>query len=254
MTARFSPELLAPRRSSQSSVARAESASESIAHALPPSASCDVLPVLPVGAGTDGIASLAADEDIYVPESYESNYAYPLIVWLVPPEGAELRLHRLMPMISERNYFGVAMPCRDVAEIEERLPLLFGRLRQQYRLHTERVFLAGIGASGTDALVTSLSHPHWFGGIAALSARWPETPQLLRRFSELRGKRVFLGVDSGESASVIADALYAQQLLWSAGMQVSAFASPAGADRLPSLLREIDRWIMQTIEQPEMVC
>ena len=37
-------------------------------------------------------------------------------------------------------------------------------------------------------------------------------------------------------------------------MQVSAVASPAGADSQLSLLREIDRWIMQAIEQPELVC
>jgi len=57
-----------------------------------------------------------------------------------------------------------------------------------------------------------------------------------------------------KAPQIVADALYAQQLLWSAGLQVSAVASPTGADSQRSLLREIDRWIMQAIEQPELVC
>jgi len=45
-----------------------------------------------------------------------------------------------------------------------------------------------------------------------------------------------------------------QQLLWSAGMHVTALAAPPGRDTDHCLLREVDRWIMQGIEQPEPVC
>jgi phospholipase/carboxylesterase len=251
MTARFSSESL---EIGQSCASRAESACEAIAHELVPEKSCEVLPERPVNAVAEVFVSTADADDVYVPENYEPNYAYPLIVWLSPSTGGANPLRQLMPVISDRNYFGVALPYVDPAEIDETLPALFASLRRTYRLHTERVYLAGVGAAGTHALVAGLSQPDRYGGIVALSARWPDAPQLLRRFGELRGKRVLIGVDAGESASVIADALYAQQLLWSAGMHVSAVASPVGPDSRRSLLREIDRWIMQAIGQPELVC
>jgi phospholipase/carboxylesterase len=251
MTARFSPESLASR---QSCASRAEAISDAIADELLPAETCELVPESPADAVAGTLVSTTESDEVYVPENYEPNYAYPLIVWLSPSTGGANRLRQLMPVISERNYFGVSLPYIDPTELDESLPALFSRLRRKYHLHTERVYLAGIGAAGTQALATGLSQPDWFGGIAALSARWPEAPQLLQRFGDLRGKRVFVGVDAGESASVVADALYAQQLLWSAGMQVSAVASPTGTDSQRSLLREIDRWIMQAIEQPELVC
>jgi phospholipase/carboxylesterase len=211
------------------------------------------MPALPVRAGAERAISATDDEEVYVPESYEPNYAYPLIVWLAPSNAAPIGLHRLMSTISERNYFGVALPYRNPDELQDNLPALFTRLRRKYHLHTERVFLAGIGPAGTQALVTGLTQPDWFGGIAALSAGWPDSPRLLRQIHELRGKHVLIGVDAAESASVIADALYSQQLLWSAGMHVAAVAA-GGPDSQRSLLREMDRWIMQTIDQPELVC
>src|SRR5262249_37366203 len=144
------------------------------------SAPCQVLPVLPIRAGTETSDSAADDSQIYIPTSYEPNYAYPLIVWLAPSNGAQIRLHSLMSMISERKSCGVSVASCEPDEIEENLPVLFARLRRKYRLHTERVFLAGVGAAGAQALVTGLNQPDWFGGIAAFSARWPETPRLLR--------------------------------------------------------------------------
>jgi len=193
-------------------------------------------------------------DELYIPESYEPNYAYPLIAWLSPPGGANGRLHKLMPMISERNYFGVSVPVVEQEGIEQQLFDTFIRLRRRYHLHTERVYLLGFGAAGTQALEIGLSHPAWFAGVAAISARCPDSPRLLRCYDDLRGKRVLLGIDEKGTAPIVADCLYMQQLFWSAGMQVAALASSAGSDSRRSLLREIDRWVMQAIEQPELVC
>jgi predicted esterase len=164
------------------------------------------------------------------------------------------RLHRLMKIVSERNYFGVSVPVIDGDTVEEHLFETFVRLRCRYHLHTERVYLLGFGDAGTQALRTALRRPAWFAGVAAISARWPESPQLLAQYDELRGKRVLLGIGEADSAAIVSDALYMQQLLWSAGMHVTALAASAGGDTDHCLLREVDRWIMQGIEQPELVC
>jgi phospholipase/carboxylesterase len=221
---------------------------------LLPSAGCEALlldtPDSPVN--TDA-PPVDADE-LFVPDHYEPNYAYPLLVWLAPPTGLNGRLQRLMRRISERNYFGVSVAVHDPERIEEELFETFVGLRRRYRLHTERVYLLGSGTSGTQALLTGLSQPAWFGGIAAFSARWPETPRLLAQYDELRGKRVLLGIDDADNPPIVSDALYMQQLLWSAGMHVTALSASVGREPGPSLLREIDRWIMQAVEQPELVC
>jgi phospholipase/carboxylesterase len=221
---------------------------------LLPSAGCEAI----IGAGPDepapaGLPSLDVDE-IFVPVHYEPNYAYPLIVWLAPTAGSNGRLKTVMRSISERNYFGVSVPMTDPAHVEQDLRETFVRLRRRYHLHTERVYLLGFGNEGTQALEIGLRLPGWFAGMAALSARCPETPRLLARYDELRGKRVLLGFGEKESAAVVADALYMRQLLWSAGMHVTALAASTGQDGNRGLLREIDRWIMQAIEQPELVC
>src|SRR5262249_13361213 len=113
--------------------------------------------------------ALEADE-IYVPDPYEPNYAYPLIVWLSPHTAPRPRLQRLMQTVSERNYFGVTVPVVDGEMIEEQLFETFSRLRRRYHLHTERVYLLGFGDFGTQALKVALSRPAWFAGVAAISA------------------------------------------------------------------------------------
>jgi len=221
---------------------------------LSPSAGYDVLTTHVLDdAARCGISTIDSDE-VFIPENYEANYAYPLLVWLTSPAQPKMRLSMLMQMVSERNYFGVSVPVADSDQIETQLFETFGRLRRRFHLNTERVYLIGFGESGSQALETGLSQPGWFGGVAALSAGWPERPHLLARFRELRGKRVLLGIDDRDGVSIVSDVLYAQQLLRSAGMHVTALASGAGPERYRSLLRELDRWVMQGIEQPELVC
>ncbi len=251
MTARFSSQSF---KHVPSPVHHRETAPDEFAPGLVVSAEC----ALP--AHCPPVVSVATDsgprdvEEVYVPEHYEPNYAYPLIAWLSPPTAPRGKLRRLMRMISERNYFGVSVPVTDPDLVEEQLFETFGRLRRRYHLHTERVYLLGFGESGTQALATGLSQPAWFAGLAAISARWPETPRLLSRYHELRGRHVLLGVEETDQAPVVSDVLYMQQLLWSAGMQVTAWAASSGNEPERSLLREVDRWIMQTIARPELVC
>ncbi len=124
----------------------------------------------------------AGNDEVFVPDHYEPNYAYPLLIWLQttgwPPRGFD----RIMRMVSERNYFGVALPVVDADCMEEQLQETFARLRRRFHLHTERVFLVGIGEAGTQALSIGLTRPDWFGGVAAFSSPWPTAMRLLARY------------------------------------------------------------------------
>ncbi|HTU26025.1 MAG TPA: hypothetical protein VMF30_11540 [Pirellulales bacterium] len=48
-----------------------------------------------------------AARTLFAPLHYESNYAYPLIVWLHGPNDDERQLKRVMPFVSLRNYVAV---------------------------------------------------------------------------------------------------------------------------------------------------
>ena len=192
-------------------------------------------------------------DDVFVPDHYESNYAYPLLVWLQTTTWPRAGFERIMRMVSERNYIGVALPIAAADRIQEQLQETVARLRRRFHLHTERVFLVGIGEAGTQALATGLSQPDWFGGVAALSSAWPATPRLLARYEELRRKRVLLAVDDRDDETLVDGVERARKLLWTAGMHVTRISCSNAGKTCPGLFRELDRWLMQAIEQPELV-
>lgn len=207
-----------------------------------------------VSAAVPIVEEAASIDEIFIPDHYEANYAYPLLVWLQTTRWPRAGFERIMRMVSDRNYFGVALPVVDADRVEEQLQATFARLRRRYRLHTERVFLVGIGEAGTQALATGLRRPDWFGGVAAISSPWPTASRLLARYDELRGKRVLLGVDDRDDEALVAGVERAQKLLWTAGMHVTTVSCSNGGETCAGLFRELDRWVMQSFEQPELVC
>ncbi len=201
----------------------------------------------PAAEANDG----AESDDAYVPDHYEPNYAYPLIAWLHTEAPRRALWKRLMRQISERNYVGASIVLDDPEQDEEQIFEAVARLRRRFHLHTERVYLLGFEDAGTRALRLAFKRPEWFGGVAAISARFPKIARPLARFEALRGRRVLLGLDERDSGALTADVQRTRRLLWSAGMQVTCCMS-SGGDRHAALFREIDRWIMQGIEQPEV--
>ncbi len=52
----------------------------------------------------------------FAPQHYESNYAYPLFIWLHGSGDDENHLKRVMPLVSMRNYVGASL--RGTVEVE----------------------------------------------------------------------------------------------------------------------------------------
>lgn len=197
-------------------------------------------------------ATPATADEVYIPDHYEPNYPYPLMVWIVPESAPRGILKPLMRRISERNSCGVVIRATGPGLLEDRLMATVARMRRRYHIHSERVYLAGSGELATRALALGLSRPEWFGGIIALSPQLPLGQRPLSQFDALRGKRVFLAACDNDRRQV-GEIEALQKLLWSAGLSVRACAceSPEPDDR--GLLREIDRWMIQAIEEAASV-
>jgi phospholipase/carboxylesterase len=201
---------------------------------------------------------------IFVPENYEPNYAYPLIVWLHNAGRNEHELAEIVPHISTRNYIGLALrgtvqqsenddgrhgwsrslQIRDA--FEQELHSAVCNLRQEYHIHSERIFLMGAGDGGTAAWDLFLNRPEWFGGAAVLNGAFPWRDRPLRQFHQLRGKSVFLATKTKKRRTV-REMERAGRLLYTAGLEVAVRRYRSASGQSPAILRNIDRWIMETI-------
>ncbi|HXY35267.1 MAG TPA: hypothetical protein VEI07_13635 [Planctomycetaceae bacterium] len=200
---------------------------------------------------------------VFVPENYEPNYAYPLVVWLHESGKSERDIVEVLPMISMRNYLGLALrgTARTNGEspdgfgwshtrhagfaFEERLHASVRQMRRDFHVHTERVFLVGAGEGGTMAWDLFLARPQWFAGIAALGGRFPWGRRPLRQFRTLCGKHALIAGDGQKASSAQAERV--GRLLYAAGMEVAVRVPPCGRASSRPLLRQVDRWIMRAI-------
>jgi len=221
--------------------------------------------LLTAPAAPEAISALApvAVPSVYIPEYYEPNYAYPLVVWVQSADASVHQLQHVMPVISNRNYFGLAVRADvpsggtaadvDLIEWEKQVAAQVRQLRSEYNIHSERIVLAGFGAGGTLALRLGLCRPEWFAGVATLGSRFPTNPHLLRRYRDLRGKRVLLGVGSNDRTVSVAETAHIGRLLHAAGMRVCTRVYDTGHRIVRSMLLDIDRWIMQGIYSGQKV-
>jgi phospholipase/carboxylesterase len=201
---------------------------------------------------------------VFVPENYEPNYAYPLIVWLHESGKNERDIVEVLPMISMRNYLGLSLRGTarangDAADafgwsrtrsaglaFEEQLHASVRQLRRDFHIHTERVFLVGAGEGGTMAWDLFLTRPQWFAGVAVLGGRFPWGRRPLRQFRDLCNKHALIVADA-ENAPSRAQAEQVGRLLYAAGLEVAVRAPAAGRGSWRPLLRQVDRWIMRSI-------
>lgn len=199
---------------------------------------------------------------VYLPEHYEAGYAYPLIVWFHGDGASENELHRVMPMISDRNYIGVALrgdvtsangcswsaDAANSPELMNDVRLIATALRRQYHIHSERIYLAGFGSGATTAVKLMLNKPEWFGGVISFSGEMPSTDAPMARADELKDKRVLLATNLSASKTGVGDVVAAGRMLYSVGMKVGTRVYQDSAT-VPTtkMLRDLDSWLMDDI-------
>lgn len=201
----------------------------------------------------------------FCPLHYERGYSYPLIVWLHGDGGTEHELRRVMPRISLRNYVGVAprgarTTARQSAEgytwsqdadgVElagERVCDSIDFVQTQFKIASQRIFIAGWGVGGTMALRVAFEHPRLFAGAISIDGLLPRTGQPLRRVGELRQMPLLLSVRRNQPDCSESDLCRDLRLLHSAGMSVSVRQYAQDDAVLPLMLSDVDRWIMSLL-------
>lgn len=189
---------------------------------------------------------------VFVPDGYEPNYAYPLLVWFHDTGETERTLHRLMPEVSDRNAVGLALRGERSlgdgfgwAEGEDRSEALLAAirgLRREYHVHTERVILAGRGTGAAAAAELFFSRPEWFGGLAVFDPPAEALAVDLTPKDDLAGKPVLLDLPlrhlgrGREGASRLA----------ASGLDVT-FRHTRSAGLGPEALRHLNRWLMAAV-------
>lgn len=217
---------------------------------------------------------------LFTPLHYEPGYAYPLVVWLHGPGTDERQLIRLMPKISLRNYVAVAVrgletpsprscsaskggtghgarprygwpQTRDaIAEASQRVFRAIEIACSKRHIHPRRIFLAGSRSGGTMAFRIVLQEPSYFAGVISLGGRLPSGHLFLRNFSKLGHLEVLLGVTRNSPCFPTTLVCENLRILHRAGVGgIMLREYPPGWHLSFSMLRDVDRWLMELITQ-----
>lgn len=199
----------------------------------------------------------------FLPLHYESNYQYPLIVWLHGDAQSERDLPQVMRHVSTRNYLAVAPRGaeslqtpgefgwddndQDASEAVERVFEAAQHAADRFSVNPDRVFLAGVGTGGTMALRVALSHPSSFAGVATFDGPLPQGRRLLSRVNETRELPIMLA--SSQHSPQYGETLLSRdlRLLHSAGAKVSVRQYLDDDQLTTVMLSDFDRWMMEIV-------
>jgi phospholipase/carboxylesterase len=200
----------------------------------------------------------------FIPIHYEPGYAYPLVVWLHGPQGNEDQLRRIMPLVSMRNYIGVAprgpqvdsdldgsydwpQSLPGIEEAEARVFACIDAACHKFHVHPERIFVGGYGSGGTMAIRIAWNAPHRFAGAMSIAGAVPGTHCPLRRVNDIR--RIPLLLASGKHSHTYSEEKVCRdlRLLHSAGFKLALRQYPVGDELISNMLSDLDQWVMEII-------
>lgn len=252
--------------------------------------SSDRLNAPPSAATNDGSGTLV--ESTFVPQRYEPNYPYPLLVLFHGRGGDDQQMVRSMPALSWRNYVGLSLrgpepwvrrgrvdgfswgpafarpdrqappagPALSEGEIVRRRlwdsapdPLdtledgVFSSIRQTRRalhVHSERIFLVGVGEGAAVAYRLGLSYPERFAGVVAINGWMPGGFRPLARLKACRDLRILVVHGEWNARVPVRSVRRDVATLRAGGLQV-AFQSYPCAHRITSpMLSDVDTWLI----------
>lgn len=199
---------------------------------------------------------------LFSPIHYEPGYAYPLVVWLHGSDSSELELRQVMPLVSVRNYVGVAprgtartsdtqrlygwrQTAGEIADACQRVRDCLDLARESFNIHDDRIFIAGYGDGGTMALRVGLEHPHLFAGAISLGGPVPRGGNAFHRINEARRLPLMLSASTNQDCYTNEQILDDVRLLHSGGFELSVMLYPEGTGLTDNMFEDIDSWVMQ---------
>lgn len=201
----------------------------------------------------------------HVPTDYQPLYSYPLVVIYHADDSNEERACRLAPRLSQRNYLAVSLRGsrlagrrddgglnyrwdRSAAAAPHETDYLLAAVehaRRTYHIHSERVYLAGLGEGADVAYRVGLRLADRVGGIVALNGRLPQgSGEPLFDLDAVRHLPVFIGHGIANPVVPFASARRDHRLLFTAGADVRLISYPTTHRVHPNMLRDVNRWII----------
>jgi phospholipase/carboxylesterase len=223
-----------------------------------------------LGAGKFESSAESGQHVLFAPLHYESNYGYPLLVWLHGGGDSERQLRRVMPHISLRNYVAVAPRATlnvphvsghgdgyrwvqtddQIAIAEERIQAAIEDARERYNIRPERIFLAGYESGGTMAFRIAADCAPQFAGILSLGGPFPTQGAPLANLNSLRKLPLFVAACRQGVFYRTEQVCENLRLFHSAGMSITLKEYPGEESLSPMMLADIDRWMMEQIATP----
>jgi phospholipase/carboxylesterase len=132
--------------------------------------------------------------------------------------------------------------------VEEYVIKAIEQARRTYHIHSERIFLAGLCEGSSLAYRLGLTHPEKFAGVIALNGQLPHGRPLLR-LPQVRQLKVLIGHGIANAVVPLAAARDDFRLLYTAGLPTRLHTYPTTNRIHPGMLRDIDRWIIESISE-----
>jgi len=201
---------------------------------------------------------------LFLPSDYQPKYAYPLVVVFHAEGSDEDAAARYVPQLSRRNYIAacprgpVSLGCGptgrpgfawgDAMPSDDYLFAAVAHARREFHVHSERVYLIGLGEGAIAAYRLGLAMADVVAGIVALNGRMPKPAgRPLFRLNAVRNLRVFVGHGTNNPVIPVAAARKAARILNAAAANVR-FQSYSTTHRInPDMLRDVNRWIMEEV-------
>lgn len=198
----------------------------------------------------------------FTPLHYEPNYSYPLLVWLHDDRGTARDLQKVMPLISMRNYCGVALTgelrgdrcghtwrqsAEGIIAAEQQLADALEIAQEKFRIHPERIFLAGNGLGGTLAVRLALRNPTRFAGALTLGGAFPTGQSPLSLLSAARRLPLFIAHCRDSESYPIERLCEELKLFHTAGLGATIRQYPCGDEVTTQMLHDLDVWLMERV-------
>ena len=228
----------------------------------------------------------------FIPQRYEPNYPYPLLVMFHSRGHDEQQMVRAMPAMSWRNYVGLSLrghetvnrrgrsegfgwgpefsrPDRHAPRIRQELsdseivrrrlsdsaPDAIDRLednvfssiretRRSLHVHSERIFLVGIGEGAAVAYRLGLTFPERFAGVVAINGWVPGGFRPLGRLKACRDLKVLVVHGEWNTKVPVRGARRDVATLRAGGLRVAFQSYPCAHKITSPMLADVDTWLI----------